>query len=282
MNEKLYDKYSTKYMEGNDRLTKYHNYRMSTFDSLLKENFKLDGASVLDYGCGDGVLSQFFNSGAYFGIDPSEEMIRLAKIKYIKRTFSVGGLAELENTLSDNRIDALICLNTLPYMVESEQSKFFSLAQKYQIPVVVSHTNELLDLNSFNRYTLEHRKALIGKSAELNGLLNQFREFLSFPDLPLPVSQTEVRFGESKLNSSERDTIKKFRVDPFSWPNETAIKYGFKVKAIQPIRIFALPPGVMESSDEAFDMLHSDYFDFLPLTYKLIFCSQFRVVFLPD
>lgn len=267
-------------MEGNDRLSIYHKYRIQTFASLLYDYFNNEKISVLDYGCGDGVISQYF-VGGYVGIDPSEEMIRLAREQYSESTFICGGLEKLEESLTNSQPDLLVCLNTLPYMDSQEQDKFFSLASQYHIPVIVSHTNELLDLSSFNRYTVEHRNILLGKSEGLKEQLHQFNEVLAFPEMPKPVPQTEVRFGETKLNTSERDTISKCRVDPFTWPQEIGEQYGFSVKDVQPIRIFALPPNIMESDEVAFSLLHSDYFDFLPTTYKFIFCSQFRVVFLP-
>jgi hypothetical protein len=209
-------------------------------------------------------------------------MIRLANEKYNGYSFFSGGLEKLEENLSTNNFEILVCLNTLPYMSEEEQTKFFSLAAQYHVSIIASHTNELLDLNSFNRYTIEQRKSLLGTSEKFQDLIAQFKGFLTFPDLPPPVPQTEVRFGETTLNTSERDTVTKFRVDPFTWPQTIATKFGFNVKTIQPIRIFALPPGVMESDDEAFKLLHSDYFNFLPITYRLILCSQFRVVFIPN
>lgn len=280
--ENLYDTYSKKYMEGNDRLSIYHRYRLQTFKSLLDENFKLEAANVIDYGCGDGVISQFFGDGNLVGIDPSKEMVRLAQIKYSKNEFLVGGLEKLEYALTTRKFDLLICLNTLPYMDETEIEKFFSIALKHKLPLVLSHTNELLDLSSFNRYTIEHRKNLLKSLEKSPRLIESFKEYLSDPNSPPPIAQTVVRFGETNINTSERDTIKKYRVDPFTWPHEIAAKYEFQVKCIQPIRIFALPPAVMEADNDSFSLLHSDYFDALPLTYKLIFCSQFRVVFFPN
>jgi SAM-dependent methyltransferase len=279
--ENLYDKYSKNYMEGNDRLAIYHRYRLQTFKSLLDENFNLEATNVIDYGCGDGVISQCFGDGNLVGIDPSKEMVRLAQTKYSKNKFLVGGLEELEHVLSIRRFDLLVCLNTLPYMNEAEIGIFFSIASKYKIPLVLSHTNELLDLNSFNRYTIEHRESLLKFSKNASGLIKSFKNCLSHPNSPPPIAQTIVRFGETKINASERDTIKKFRVDPFTWPDEIADKYSLQVRCIQPIRIFALPPSVMEADDDSFAMLHSDCFDALPSTYKLILCSQFRVIFEP-
>ena len=60
--------------------------------------------------------------------------------------------------------------------------------------------------------------------------------------------------------------------------NELYKKYGYNIQEVQPIRIFAFPPAVMERDEQSLALLHSDRFDLLLDTYKKIFCSQFRVV----
>ena len=281
--KELYQKYSESYMSGNARLQGYHDYRIRTFLDLLDESFDLGRCYVIDFGCGDGVLSDCLSAAAgYRGIDPSPEMIRLARSK--GRDCFCGGLDALDAALSDEELAGkekiLICLNTLPYMSEDEVHRFFSITSAHKVPVVVSHTNELLDLVSYNRYTLEHRRSLLPEEryAPFHDL---FANVLGQPDQPPRRPQTEVRFGEANENSSERDTIKKYRQNPFSWPIEICARYGFESKKIQPIRIFAFPPAVMERDDLSMEMLHSDEFDGLGMTYRLIFCSQFRVVFFP-
>lgn len=281
--KELYQKYSESYMSGNSRLQGYHDYRIRTFLDLLNESFDLGRFYVVDYGCGDGVLSDSLSAAAgYRGIDPSPEMIRLAQAK--GRECFCGGLDALDAALSDESLAGkekiLVCLNTLPYMSEDEVHRFFSIASAHKVPVVVSHTNELLDLVSYNRYTLEHRRALLPEE-KYSVFHELFANVLAQPEHPPKRLQTEVRFGQTNENSSERDTIKKYRVDPFSWPSEICSRYGFGSNKIQPIRVFAFPPAVMEQDDLSMAILHSDAFDGLGVTYRLIFCSQFRVVFFP-
>ena len=284
----LYKKYSANYMgEGdNKRLENYHQYRISSFTDLFRRNFS-DNSQVIDYGCGDGVLKKNLGTERYIGIDPSDEMIHLAHLIFpdSKQEFLQGGLKELRSACLNTppllrARTVLICLNTLPYMSNDEVDEFFSIAQEYQLPVIVSHTNELLDLVSYNRYTIEHRRNILSDE-DLEIYQQQFNEMLSYPDRPPKVSQVNVRFGDSNINTSERDTITKFRVDPFKWPNAIAKKYGYNIQEVQPIRIFAFPPAVMERDEQSLALLHSDRFDPLPDTYKKIFCSQFRVVFIP-
>ena len=109
--------------------------------------------------------------------------------------------------------------------------------------------------------------------------MKKFDKYITKPDLPSPIPQTTARFGSKKLNVSERDTLKKYRVDPFLWPKKIADKYNLTVSQVIPFRIFVLPPELMEGDQKIFDLLHSDYFSSLPTTYKLIMCSQIRVMF---
>lgn len=274
----VYNQYAENYMSGNDKLEKYHDYRISTFRSYLSDINTKD-LHILDYGCGDGSISELI-SGKYTGIDPSSEMIRLAQGKYSHK-FVCGGINTLKETLEREDIGVVICLNTLPYMSESEVSEFFQACSQHQCKVIVSHTNELLDLFSLNRYTVEHRASLLSEHPEALEEIESFKALLSNANHPKPASQVDKRFGTVKVNTSERDTVTKTRVDPFSWPTFIEEKYGFTSSNIQPIRIFALPPSVLEGTDKTFNLLHSNYFDTLPNTYKLLFCSQFRITFFP-
>lgn len=273
-----FNAYSKNYTSGNRKLEKYHEYRIATFLDLVNKHFPINDMTVVDYGCGDGMLAEFFPK-QYIGIDPSEEMIRLAISHYPEKNFKLGALEKLEAVCKESNPDMVVCLNTLPYMNVEETHKFFEICSNSNTTIIVSHTNELLDLCSMNRYTIEHRKSLLTNHAATLAYMPAFEELFSHPDLPRGIPQTQERFGSKKLNVSERDTLKKYRVDPFTWVRNIAEKFGLQHSEIFPIRIFALPPHVLEAEEKAFDMLHSDYFDTLPLTYRIILCSQFRVIF---
>lgn len=273
-----FNAYSKNYTSGNRKLEKYHEYRISTFLELVNKHFDSNDITVVDYGCGDGVLATFFPK-KYIGIDPSEEMIRLALSKNPEKNFTLGALEQLEMVCKENNPDMIVCLNTLPYMDVKETHKFFEICSNSNATIIVSHTNELLDLCSMNRYTIEHRKSLLENHVAALAYMSAFKELFSHPKLPHAIPQTQERFGSKNLNVSERDTLKKYRVDPFTWVRNIAEKFDLQHSEIFPIRIFALPPHVLEGEQKAFDMLHSDYFDSLPLTYRIILCSQFRVIF---
>ena len=69
--------------------------------------------------------------------------------------------------------------------------------------------------------------------------------------------------GRSVYKFSERDSVIKYRVDPFTWPYEIALKHSYEVKEVQPIRIFAFPCGY-EGDESVLSLLHSGRFDSLP------------------
>lgn len=77
-------------------------------------------SEVIDYGCGDGVLKKHLVTENYFGIDPSAEMIRLARLKYGNSNidFRCGGLKELR----------LLCENRASRFLGSYKSKVLILS----------------------------------------------------------------------------------------------------------------------------------------------------------
>lgn len=276
--DNIYNNYTENYSFGNPRLLIYHEYRISSFIKELEKSFDLNKINVIDFGSGDGHLSPYFNN--YTGIDSSDQMIKLSKNKYPKKKFIKGSLRELEKECSLNKFDLIISLNTLPYLDPNETDIFFKIVSKNGSDLFISHANELLDLVTLNRYTIEHREHLIKKfDLNLKKEVQEFRELITYSNLPEPIPQTKQRFGSTLLNVSERDTLKKYRVDPFSWPKKVANNFSFTVKNVIPLRLFILPPIIMERDDKMYNMLHSNAFDKLPMTYKLIMCSQFRVFF---
>ena len=62
---------------SNRKLDNYHRYRIDSFIDLLGRHFD-NITELIDYGCGDGVLKKRLDTEKYVGIDPSNEMIRLA------------------------------------------------------------------------------------------------------------------------------------------------------------------------------------------------------------
>lgn len=92
-------KYSAVFVENNqDSITAYFRY----LDIPLK------GKHVLDLGCGDGYdLSQIRLKGAHiFGIDSSEEMIKLAQQKNPEGTIKVGSFEKIP--FQDHSFDVVI------------------------------------------------------------------------------------------------------------------------------------------------------------------------------
>ncbi len=79
------------------------------------------GEKLLDAGCGDGHLLNYFckNSGGIgYGIDSSEVAIKLAKKKYTKLKFSKQDLKKLK--FEDNYFDKIVSYNVIEHIKEQD------------------------------------------------------------------------------------------------------------------------------------------------------------------
>jgi ubiquinone/menaquinone biosynthesis C-methylase UbiE len=81
---------------------KFNSYGVLTedIDRALRLN-QSDSKKVLELGCGNGrdaeyIVSEVGKAGSYFGVDPSKELIRLAKKKHPKIEFQVKQMQDLE------------------------------------------------------------------------------------------------------------------------------------------------------------------------------------------
>ncbi len=83
---------------------------------LFAENIKKND-KVLDLGCGNGRYMDFIkkNEGQYYGVDNSEELIKIAKQKYPQENFQVGDALVLpfENNFFD-KIYSIAVLHHIP------------------------------------------------------------------------------------------------------------------------------------------------------------------------
>ncbi len=82
-----------------------------------------DGASILDVGCGPGHYSQYFHENGYSaqGIDFSENMIQISKLRYREIKFSVQDMRRLE--FDDHTFDALWVCSSFPHIQKKEAPK---------------------------------------------------------------------------------------------------------------------------------------------------------------
>ncbi len=87
--------------------------------------------TVLDCGCGAGILAGFLPDNTYVGLDSSLQAIRLA-LKNYKKTFVVAKIEEMKTLFNDNEFDIVVmrhCLNTLGDWQEAVR-QMFRIAKK--------------------------------------------------------------------------------------------------------------------------------------------------------
>lgn len=79
------------------------------------------GDKVLDVGCGNGRLLETLSHRGinYWGIDNSEELIKLCQTNYPNHKFIVGNILNLKATVADN-FDYIFCLAVLPHIPSTD------------------------------------------------------------------------------------------------------------------------------------------------------------------
>jgi len=232
----------------------YNLNRFRTFNSLVPE-----GGRILDFGCGTGenVVNLSLAGHQVLGIDHASEMIELAKTKMGEheldsRLVNVGDLSSLA-TYAEAEFDIVSALGVLPYLSEQEEQEFYTQAKRL-IPddglIIVSHSNELIDLVTFNRYTVEfYRNRVIphltSNDEEQQELLDIFTSHLSHPDIP----------ARDAKRKSERDTLKKRRANPIEYPGLLLEKFNLAIDDIAFTHFYPMPPQFMEGSEKYRDLI---------------------------
>jgi 2-polyprenyl-3-methyl-5-hydroxy-6-metoxy-1,4-benzoquinol methylase len=133
----------------------YHRHRLQMVRALC-EGLDLHGKNCIDFGCGEGIFADFLTSGGAIvtGFDIEPKMIELARTRSAG-TFEVGGV-ECIARLETGSVDALFALNVLAYFTAEEEAEFYRQTRRVLRPggsLVVTHSNELFDMYTFNRYT---------------------------------------------------------------------------------------------------------------------------------
>ena len=94
-----------------------------TGDLVELKKYAGPGAKVLDFGCGNGRLSELFLNTEidYLGVDPSEGLIDIAKNKYPEAKFTV-----LNDNLSGTKeFDTIYCLTVIHHVAGKDNRKKF-------------------------------------------------------------------------------------------------------------------------------------------------------------
>ncbi|MFH1741013.1 MAG: class I SAM-dependent methyltransferase [bacterium] len=238
-------------------LDDYHRHRMEVIGTLIPDGLYASGRRIYDFGCGDADLfDDFLQAGAFIeGVDISETMIQLAH-KNLSSKGHDPRLARL-GTLDDMRrmeksgYDAVISLNVLAYLIDRDEVAFYQEAARILKPggyLVVTHSNELFDLFTFNRYTIEFFN-------------RHFIEEDSYRER-LPSLMTNP--GQPK-----KYTTFSVRENPLAYRYKLA-KYGFNEIKQGFMRKHAAPPLLLEGKQPLPDTLNWDE----ESRWKLMFCCS--------
>lgn len=137
----------------------YHRHRLSVIHRLL-QSVALAGASCVDFGCGDGVMLDFLvaRGARVFGCDPVAEMVAAAQRRVNGKGSVVCGGVDALARIESCSVDCVLALNVLAYLTDAEEKTFYREAARILKPgaaFVVTHSNELFDMYTLNRLTID-------------------------------------------------------------------------------------------------------------------------------
>lgn len=231
--EKYWQEKSASYRETMQ--SSYNLNRLNMVYALLADS-DLTG-SVLDFGCGDGVLAErVLNAGgcvSCFDIDPSMVDVTRARLASMPNekgaTYSVlqGGVGAL-GRLPDKSFDTILAANVIAYLSTSEEQDFY--IQSHRLlraggALITTHSNELFDLFTFNKYTVRFFERNFATHAPMDGISS----LLVHPDKP------------------ERNPLP-VRENPLSYRHKLA-RYGFQEERQEFSILHKLPPLLMKDFD---------------------------------
>ena len=163
----------------------YHRHRIEVIMNLIPKVLSTEGKRILDFGCGDAVLFPFFLKQGVdvLGVDISDNIIEMGKKRLREMNFPTDSLVVADvnhlKNLQSNSLDGILCFNTLAYLTLEEEKIFYKEAYRIIKPngyLAVSHSNELFDLYTFNRYTVEFFKNNFVENDKINKLLTHSEE----------------------------------------------------------------------------------------------------------
>ena len=137
-NSKLFDKLSDEWWDENGSFKALHSFNLVRLEYLKNNlNQSLDGLSILDVGCGGGILCEPLSrlGAEVTGIDSNEKAIKIAKeharIKKLKINYIHGELSKVEKC----SFDIITCMEVLEHVEDINQ--------------IISTSNDILKKNGF-------------------------------------------------------------------------------------------------------------------------------------
>ena len=143
---------------------KYHTHRLGVIKELIPKDLFQSGKRVLDFGCGNAVLiPDYIKAGVDIrGIDMTPAMIKSAQERIKKLGGDPNSVRQgMVTALREEKAasyDALTCFNVLAYFTAEEDRIFYEEASRIIKPggyLIVTHGNELFDMFTFNKFTVE-------------------------------------------------------------------------------------------------------------------------------
>lgn len=216
----------------------YHEHRLAMVNRLL-DNVQLDDAYVVDFGCGEGILSEcLIDRGARVtAIDATEEMVARTQERLGSRAQVLhGGVEQLKG-----RADVIVSLNVLAYLDERDLDEFYDRAARTLRPggtLITSHSNDLFGLYSLNGHTVDfHRRHF---SSDVRGhLTSPLSEHPGFVrENPLSYADKLGRYGFKECQQefvnlhtappTGHESLDREQVDTADWPAEERWKLLFQ------------------------------------------------------
>ena len=257
----------------------YHGRRFGTFNALLPPG-KLD---ILDFGCGSGenVINLVNQGHKVTACDVSPEMVEkcaanLAKAGIVA-PLGVGGVEAMAN-LPGGSLNVVGALNVLPLLTEDEEAEFFRQSKRILRTggsIVFSHTNMLVDIVTMNRYTVEFwREHII---PQITADEDERRQFgLAFAE-----HLTRAEVPSIAKSNSERERVRKRRINPISYPGELLTRHGLTVDKTAFTHYYPMPPQFMESAHPMRIFDFEDRMKDSPLSYIFASIVMMRAIAAP-
>jgi ubiquinone/menaquinone biosynthesis C-methylase UbiE len=214
---------------------RYHQHRLTVIRALIPDELFAPGRHIFDFGCGDGVhFSAFLDAGAQIeGVDFSEGMIEQARRRLRDGRRDIGlarlGGVDALRAVPAASLDAVLSFNVLAYLTQDEEKTFYQQSArilKVGGYLLVTHSNELFDMFSLNRYTFEF-----------------FERHLAFE----PYYRSALKELLSKADVPEKAATYNVRENPLSYRYKLA-RYGFEETRQEFINLHRAPPLVLESA----------------------------------
>jgi 2-polyprenyl-3-methyl-5-hydroxy-6-metoxy-1,4-benzoquinol methylase len=238
----------------------YHKHRLDVINDLIPEDLYKKDKKIFDFGCGNAVLFRTFleNEVLITGVDISQEMINDAEIYlesmgYDKNVAQLGGVEKFKS-ISDSSLDAVFSFNVLAYLNNSEEISFYKEAARVIKPggyLVVTHSNELFDMFTLNRFTIDFFRN------NFNLVEEELKELEKILEKTKDVPENKITYN--------------IRENPLNYSIKLK-KYGFKEERIEFINFHEVPPVISEKANGYLDTLEIKEIDKWKLNFQ---CSTF-------